>query len=256
MEMRNKVCLLTKELAERIFPYEDPVGKAIRIGELRFTVIGVFKERVSTFGLSEISSDSAILPFPLMKYYTGDEHLRVLFVQARTPEDVDSVTFQVKEMLRARHPQGAAFDVQNLNAILDVARKIATALTIILLLIAFIALLISGIGIMNIMLVTVTERTREIGIRRAVGAPRSDILYQFLIEALLISGTGAVLGILIAAGLPVAVQPLLPEDLRVSVSWLSVVVAFLVSCSTGVFFGWLPANKAAQLHPVDSLRYE
>jgi putative ABC transport system permease protein len=146
--------------------------------------------------------------------------------------------------------------VQNLSGILDAARRISQGLTLVLLIIAFIALLISGIGIMNIMLVTVTERTREIGIRKAIGAPRREILYQFLIESFLISGAGAIVGILIGVSIPVVIQPLLPGNLRVPISGVSVVVAFLVSCSTGIFFGYLPANKAAKLQPTESLRYE
>jgi putative ABC transport system permease protein len=256
MRSRSKVCLLTKDLADRVYPYEDPIGKAIRLGELSFTVIGVFRERVATFGLSEIQRESVIIPFSLIKYYTGDETIRVLYAQARHPEDVLSVTRQVERVLRSRHPAGAIYDVENLSSILEAARRISRALTVVLLVIASIALLISGIGIMNIMLVTVTERTREIGIRRAIGAPRSEILYQFLIEAFLISGAGAVAGILIGVSIPVLIQPLLPGNLAVPVSWLSVVLAFLVSCSTGIFFGYLPANKAAQLLPTESLRYE
>ncbi len=256
MQSRSKVCLLTKELADRVFPYEDPIGKSIRVSELSFTVIGVFKERVATFGLSEIQRDSVLIPFSLMKYYTGEDIIRELYAQARTAEDVPSVTRQVAEILKSRHPPGAVYDVENLSSILEAARRISQGLTVVLLAIAFIALLISGVGIMNIMLVTVTERTREIGIRRAVGAPRSEILYQFLIESFIISGVGAVAGILIGVSLPLAIKPLLPGDLRLPVSWLSVVVAFLVSSLTGVFFGYLPANKAAKLHPTDSLRYE
>jgi putative ABC transport system permease protein len=122
--------------------------------------------------------------------------------------------------------------------------------------IALIALLVSGIGIMNIMLVTVRERTREIGIRKAIGAERRAILMQFLIEAFLISGGGAVIGILIGLAVPVVAQYFLPGNLRVPVSGLSVVIAFVVSCSTGIFFGYLPANQAAALQPIESLRYE
>jgi putative ABC transport system permease protein len=256
MESRSKVCLLTKDLANRVFPYEDPVGKSIRIGELRFTVIGVFRERVATFGLSEIQRESAIIPFSLMKYYTGEEIIQVLYAQARQAEDVLSVTRQVEAILKSHHPVGAVYNVQNLNSILDVARNVSRALTLVLLLIAFIALLISGVGIMNIMLVTVTERTREIGIRKAIGAPRADILYQFLFEALMISGSGAVAGILIGVSIPVLIQPLLPGNLRVPISGLSVVVAFLVSCFTGILFGYLPASRAAKLQPTEALRYE
>jgi putative ABC transport system permease protein len=135
------------------------------------------------------------------------------------------------------------------------------ALTIILIVIALIALSISGVGIMNIMLVTVTERTREIGIRKAIGAPRDAILYQFLTEAFLISGTGALLGILIAVAIPLAINVLVSffpavQGISIPVSWISVVLAFVVSCSTGLLFGYLPANRAARLHPTEALRYE
>jgi putative ABC transport system permease protein len=256
MQSRGKVCLVTKDLADRIFAYEDPVGRSLRAGELRFMVVGVFRERVATFGLSEIQRESAIVPFPLMKYYGGTDVLKVLYAQARSPDDVPSVTRQVERVLKSRHSPAAVYNVQNLSSILDAARSISRALTIVLLVIASIALLISGVGIMNIMLVTVTERTREIGIRKAVGAPHSDILYQFLIEAFLISGMGAVVGVLIGVSIPVLIQPLLPGNLRVPISGLSVGVAFLVTCSTGIFFGYLPASKAAKLPPTESLRYE
>jgi putative ABC transport system permease protein len=109
---------------------------------------------------------------------------------------------------------------------------------------------------MNIMLVTVTERTREIGVRKAIGAKRQEILYQFLIEAFLISGIGAAVGILIAVSIPVLARPLLPEGIYIPISWVSVVIAFSVSCVTGIFFGYLPANKAASLQPTEALRYE
>jgi putative ABC transport system permease protein len=256
METRSKVCLVTKELSDRVFGLENPIGGTIRMGELTFTVIGVFRERVATFGLSEIQKESVIIPHTLMKYYTGVDVLRVLYAQAMRPEDVPGVERQMARLLQSRHPIEADYDVQTLAAILSAAQNISLALTIVLLVIAFIALLISGIGIMNIMLVTVTERTREIGIRKAIGAAHREILYQFLIEAFLISGGGAVIGILIGLAIPVLVQPLLPGNLRVPISGLSVVIAFGISCSTGLFFGYLPANNAARLQPIESLRYE
>src|SRR5258706_5016798 len=163
-----------------------------------------------------------------MKYYTGDASLEMLYAQAGTPEGVIPVTRQLEALLQSRHPTRARYSVMNLSAILEMARKIALYLTIVLVLIGFIALLVSGIGIMNIMLVTVRERTREIGIRKAIGARRGEILTQFLLEAFLISGFGSVLGILIAVAIPVIVQPLLPGNLRVPVPWQSVLLAFLV----------------------------
>lgn len=253
---RSRVCLITTQLAKFAFPFTDPIGKSLRVGELSFTVIGIFKERVETYGLSEIQDYSVLIPFPLMKYYLGDSSLEMLYAQASSPETVIPVTRQLEALLASRHPTQARYSVTNLSNILDAARRIALALTIVLLLIGFIALLVSGIGIMNIMLVTVQERTREIGIRKAIGARHQEILYQFLLEAFMISGFGSVLGILIAVAIPVSVRPLLPANISLPVPWESVVLAFLVSCSVGVFFGYLPAERAAQLQPTESLRYE
>jgi putative ABC transport system permease protein len=255
-ESRSKVCLITDELANLTFPNEDPIGKSLRVGEISFTIVGVFRERVGTFGLSEIQRYTVLVPFSLMQDYTGDSGVEILYAEADSPQDVPLVTTQVGDLLRSRHSNGATYVVQNLSAILDAARSIGTALTIVLLVIGFIALMVSGIGIMNIMLVTVTERTREIGIRKAIGARYREILYQFLIEAMLISGIGSLLGVVIALAIPVLVRPLLPGNLRVPVPWMSVVLAFVVACSTGLFFGYLPAEKAARLQPTESLRYE
>ncbi|MBI3663475.1 MAG: ABC transporter permease [Acidobacteria bacterium] len=252
---RSKNCVITQDLSDLLFPAEDPVGRSVRMGELSFTVVGVFRERVATFGQSEIHRESVVIPFPLMNYYTAD-FISVLYVQAARPEDVQSVTRQVEQVLRSRHRSEAVYLVQNLTSLLDAAKNISYALTIILLLIAFIALVISGIGIMNIMLVTVSERTREIGIRKAIGARRKEILSQFLLEAFLISGTGGVIGIVLAVMIPVIIEPLLPGNLTVPISGLSIAVAFLVSCFTGVLFGYLPADRAARLQPTESLRYE
>jgi len=258
---RSKVCVLTEPLATALFPVEDPVGKTIRVGELYFTVIGVFKERISTFGQAEITSESILVPFSMIKSFTGTEYFRTFYVQADRAEDVPGVTKAVAAMLHSRHRPSAKYSVQNLNSILEAAKMISVALTVLLLLMAFIALTISGIGIMNIMLVTVTERTHEIGIRKAVGASRDTILHQFLMEALLISVAGGLLGIAIAVTITAVISYSLtyfPEvgDLHISISWISVVIALVVSCSTGLIFGYLPANRAAQLQPTESLRYE
>ena len=256
MEARSKVCLITKDLADRVFGVENPVGRQLRMGELTFTVVGVFKERAETFGLSELQKESVIIPFSLIKYYTGTDVLSTLQLQTGGPDKVSIVEKQISRLLKSRHPALAEYNVQTLTAILGAAKTISLALRIVLIVIAFIALLISGIGIMNIMLVTVTERTREIGVRKAIGAAQKEIMWQFLIEAFLISGGGAVIGILIGVGIPVIAQQLLPGNLRVPISPMSVVLAFLVSCSTGLFFGWLPAKQAAALEPIESLRYE
>jgi putative ABC transport system permease protein len=263
MNSQSKVCLLTEALATAVFPSDNPLGKDIRVGELHFSVIGVFRERIGTFGQTEITRESLLVPFSLMKYYGGNESIKTFYVQADRPEDVASVTSQTREIIASRHRAGSEYRVDNLTEILETARHISAAMTAVLILIALIALTISGIGIMNIMLVTVTERTREIGIRKAVGAQHDAILYQFLMEALMISGTGSLAGIAIAVAIPVLITFLLsffpvPADVAVGipVSWISVVLAFVVSCSTGLLFGYLPANRAAKLHPTESLRYE
>ncbi len=255
MQTRAKAALVTRELAAKL-PYGDPVGKTIRVGELEFTIIGVFRERVATFGQSEITTDSVIIPFSLIKYYTGQEFMKTLYAQAAMPQDVPAVTRQVREVLKSRHRPEAVYTVENLGSLLDAARTISLALTTVLIVIASIALIISGIGIMNIMLVTVTERTREIGIRMAVGARKAEIRFQFLIEAFLISGTGALIGIAIAVSIPVLLQPLLPDNLSVPISFFSVVLSFMVSSFIGVLFGYLPANRASKLQPTESLHHE
>lgn len=257
----SKVCLLTEHLAQAAFPYDDPVGRDIHVGDLDFTVIGIFRERVQTFGQTEITTDSVLVPFPLIRYYTGQSYIKTFYAQADNPEDVPLVTTEVGDILRSRHRPEAAYSVQNLSSILETARYISLALTTVLLLIAMIALVVSGIGIMNIMLVSVTERTREIGIRKAVGARHDEILYQFLTEAGIISGAGALIGIIIAIMVPPVVTAIIrlfpvPPGIEVSTSWPSVFLAFLVSCATGILFGYLPASKAAGLQPVESLHYE
>jgi putative ABC transport system permease protein len=265
----SKVCVITEQLASTLFPYGTPVGQDLRIGELYFTIIGVFRERVATFGETEITPETVIIPFSLIKDYTGSEYFKSFYAQADSPQDVPFVTQRVRDVLASRHRPGAKYRVFNLAGILDAAQNISRALTVLLILVAMIALTISGIGIMNIMLVTVTERTREIGIRKAIGAPRAAILYQFMAEALLISGTGALIGIIIGVMVPVTanfvlhippiadlINSVMPEGINVPLSWISVVLAFVVSCSTGLVFGYLPANRAARLHPTEALRYE
>ncbi len=257
----SKVCLLIEHLAQLAFPYGDPVGQQIHVGDLDFTVIGVFRERVQTFGQTEITTDSVLVPFPLIQYYTGSSYIKTFYAQADNPEDVGLVTQEVTDILRSRHRAGASYDIRNLSSILETARYISLALTVVLLLIAMITLVVSGIGIMNIMLVSVTERTREVGIRKAVGARHEEILYQFLTEAGIISGAGAIVGIIIAVLVPPVVTAIIrlfpvPPGIEISTSWPSVLLAFVVSCATGILFGYLPASKAAGLQPVESLHYE
>jgi putative ABC transport system permease protein len=201
------------------------------------------------------------VPFSLLQYYTGTPYFRTLDVMADRPDDIPAVTSVVSQILSSRHRATARYRVENSTGILETARDIAFALMVVLILVALIALIISGVGIMNIMLVTVTERTREIGIRKAIGATQAAIRYQFLMEAMAISGTGALAGIAIGVAIPIVLGLLIrfipgAGDITVPVSWVSVVLAFVVSCSTGLIFGMLPANRAAALQPTEALRHE
>jgi len=191
----------------------------------------------------------------VIQSFTPVERIDPLYVQARTLEDVRPVTLLVRSILESRHRPGAKYQVENLAAILDAASQITVILTIVLLIIAAIALVISGIGIMNIMLVTVTERTREIGLRMAVGAGRGDVMGQFLLEAVLISLSGGALGILAGIAVPASTRLFVP-GIEIPVSWLSVAAAFGVSFLVGLVFGIVPASRASRLNPTEALRYE
>jgi putative ABC transport system permease protein len=255
--LRQKVAMLDEKLARTLFGSPSAaVGHLLKIRSLEFTVIGVFRERTSTFGQSELGDHgAALIPYSVQRYFVEIERVDPMYVQVRYAEDVPAVTQEVADILASRHRPGARYTVQNLSAILDAASAIATVLTIVLILISAIALVISGIGIMNIMLVTVTERTREIGIRMSLGASRRVILLQFLFEALLISTGGGILGILLGVSVPVLANSL-QNEVYIPVSKLSILVAFLVSGAVGVGFGLLPANRAARLNPTEALRYE
>ena len=254
--LRQKVCLLTQKLAQRLYGSTSAaIGNILKVHDLQFTVIGTFKEKVESFGQSELGTETILIPVTVLRYFTPVERIDPMDVQVKSPDDVEAVTKQIKQILESRHRPGARYRAQNLAGILEAARKIATILSLVLVLVSAIALIISGIGIMNIMLVTVTERTREIGLRMAVGASRSEILLQFLTEAVLISLGGGVIGILVGVAIPLSAQ-LFVENLAIPVSPASVIIAFSVSCAVGLIFGMLPANRASRLNPTEALRYE
>ena len=254
--MRSKTAMLTEKLARRLYGSQTAaVGQQIKLHGLQFDVVGTFKEKTESFGLSELAAETVFIPITVMRYFVTAVKVDPLYVQARRAEDVPGLTDEVKSIIESRHRPGARYKVENLSAILDAAQKISVILSIVLLLVSAIALVISGIGIMNIMLVTVTERTREIGLRLAIGAARRDVLEQFLAEAMLISVAGGAIGILIGVALPLTVEFLVPE-VSIPISIWSVVIAFGVSLLVGLVFGIVPANRAARLNPTEALRYE
>jgi len=253
---RHRVALLMERLARRMFGSQSAaVGQTVKLHGLQFTVVGSFKEKTESFGLSELTGENVLIPISVLRYFAPIERIDPMYVQAKSASDVEPLTKAVQVVLEGRHRAGAHYRVDNLAAILDAAKRIASVLTIVLIMVSALALIISGIGIMNIMLVTVSERTREIGLRMAVGAARRDVLEQFLAEAVIISLAGGVAGILIGVAIPLTVDYFL-DDFSIPISPLSILVAFSVSLIVGLVFGLLPANRAARLNPTEALRYE
>jgi putative ABC transport system permease protein len=230
------------------------VGQEVKLNGLPFTVIGTFRERVDTFGQSEISDDTILVPNTVARYFTNSDEVKQLFFSVSDSAEVPRATQEIHDVLQSRHRAESVYRVDNLTQLLQVAAKTADTLTEVLLLISVLTLIVSGVGIMNIMLATVTSRIREIGIRKAVGATNREIRFQFLAEAVLISLIGGFAGIVIGLAIPYSVRFL--TEYRIPISGLSAIIAIVVSSVVGVIFGTVPAARAAQLDPVESLRYE
>jgi putative ABC transport system permease protein len=253
---RNKVGVITEKLAQRLYgSLPGSVGQVIKLsGGLPFTIIGVFKESVDTFGQSEIQEDTMLIPYTVSRFFVPTSAVYQIYFSVASAQDVIPASAAIKRVMQSRHRAESVYNVQNLTQLLTVAERTANALTLVLMLVAFVTLLVSGIGIMNIMLATVTSRIREIGIRKAVGATNREIRFQFLAEAILISFVGGVVGIVAGLAIPYSVRFL--TDYRIPISGLSAIIAIFVSALVGIIFGTVPAARASQLDPVESLRYE
>jgi len=254
---RNRVCLLGFELAEILFPHGNPLGKEIRIGPEKFRVVGVLNKRGQIFGQSR--DNLVCIPLTtLMKYFPWDRSTLQIGAVPTKHGYMQETMEQIINLLRKRRKVGYGkpndFAIFTQDTFLDLYNQITGAAYLVMMLISSIALLVGGIGVMNIMLVSVRERTREIGIRKALGARGGDILKQFLIEAMFLSGTGGILGIISGYSIAFLVKAATP--LPAAVSPWSVLAGLLVSVSVGLFFGIFPARKAARLEPIVSLRYE
>jgi len=253
---RNKVGVITDKLAQKLYgSYPSSVGQVIKLsGGLPFTIIGVFKESVDTFGQSDIQEDTMLIPYTVSRFFVPTAAVYQIYFSVASAQDVIPATAAIKRVLQSRHRAESVYSVQNLTQLLTVAERTANALTVVLMLVAFVTLLVSGIGIMNIMLATVTSRIREIGIRKAIGASNRAIRFQFLAEAIIISLTGGIFGIVAGLAIPFSVR--LFTDYHFPISGLSAIIAILVSSIVGIIFGTIPATRASQLDPVESLRYE
>jgi putative ABC transport system permease protein len=253
-----KVCVLGRTTADRLFVDEDPVGKTIRIKNVPVKVLGVLKRKgASMFGQDQ--DDTIIVPYTTgMKRFAGATTLRMIQASAASADQMVDVQNAITELLRQRHRIQAGRDddfiIRNQQEITEAQTATTETMTALLAGVAIISLIVGGIGIMNIMLVSVTERTREIGIRMAVGARGHDILLQFLIEAVTLSSTGGVLGIALGLGAAEAITVIKKWPTLVSAE--SIMIAFVFSAAVGIFFGFYPARKASQLDPIEALRYE
>lgn len=252
-----KICVLGADLKDNLFPFTSPLGKEIRIGPEKFTVVGTLEKRGAMFGQSR---DNIVgIPITtLMKYFPYDlENLEILATPVKRGYYEETVE-QIINLLRIRRkvPYGEPndFAVYGQDTMIDLYNQLTGAAYLVMIVISSIGLLVGGIGVMNIMLVTIKERTREIGIRKAIGARSGDILKQFLIEAIFLTGTGGAMGIIIGFLIAMLVRAATP--LPATVTLWSVFLGFFVSVSVGLFFGIFPAQKAAKMDPIVSLRYE
>ena len=254
-QAHNKVVVIVEKLAQQLYGSpEDAIGKILKVSGLPFTVVGTFKERVDTFGQSEVTDNTLVMPYTVARYFTDAPTVKQLFFSVADSSMVAPATQQIKQVLQSRHRAESVYSVANLTQLVALADKVTNMLTLMLLLISLVVLLVSGIGIMNIMLATVSARTREIGIRKALGATNREIRFQFLSEAILISVGGGLIGVVLGLALPYSVRFL--TEYRLPISGLSAIVAIVVSSLVGILFGTVPATRAAKLDPVESLRYE
>jgi len=251
VDTRRRVAVLGSNVADRLFPDIEPLGRQVTIAGVRFRVIGVFEEIGSTFGVSR--DDEVHIPVTAAQQLFGVERIDALAIKAPTIDDVESVKRQVLAALKEKYPD-EEFSAVTQTQILGTLGDILGLLTLVLAAIAAISLLVGGVGVSNIMLVSVRERTREIGLRKALGAKRRDITLQFLIEAVLLTTIGGVIGMVIGVSFALLVDTVSP--LPAVVAWWSLALAFAVSVGVGVFFGVFPARRAGRLDPVVALRTE
>ena len=254
-QAHNKVGVITPKLAVQLYGSElASLGRTVKLSGLPFTIIGTFRERVDTFGQSEVTDNTMLIPYTVSRYFQETPAVKQIFFSTTDASLVVPVTLQVQRVIQSRHRPESVYTVRNLTQLVAVADKTASAMTMVLLAVSLVVLLVSGIGIMNIMLATVSARIREIGIRKAIGATNREIRYQFLSEAILISLIGGVIGIVIGLAIPFSVRYF--TEYRIPISGLSAIIAIVVSSLVGILFGTIPATRAAQLDPVESLRYE
>lgn len=254
-----KVCIIGKTVADELFPSgESPIGKVIRFNKIPFKVVGMLKSKGYN-SMGQDQDDVVLAPYTtIMKRVLAIDYLQMLFASAVTEEKTEQAIDEISTILRKNHKLKATddddFNIRSQQELSSMMSSTSDMMTLLLACVAGISLLVGGIGIMNIMYVSVTERTREIGLRMSIGARGIDILTQFLIESIIISVTGGLIGVILGCGSAWIVNFLFRWPVQIQI--FSVILSFVVCTVTGVFFGWYPAKKASNLDPIEALRYE
>lgn len=259
LQSAAKVCIIGKTVADELFPSgESPIGKVIRFNKIPFKVVGMLKSKGYN-SMGQDQDDVVLAPYTtIMKRVLAIDYLQMLFASAVSEEKTEEAIEEISGILRKNHKLKATddddFNIRSQQELSSMMSSTSDMMTLLLACVAGISLLVGGIGIMNIMYVSVTERTREIGLRMSIGARGRDILTQFLIESIIISITGGLIGVILGCGSAWVVNVLFHWPVQIQI--FSVILSFVVCTVTGVFFGWYPAKKASNLDPIEALRYE
>jgi putative ABC transport system permease protein len=252
---RARVCLVVRDLYQRLFGNQGVEGKTIRTMGTTLQVIGEFEEPVDTLGRGDIVPETILIPITVGWYYTPTREVRTLYAEVRDFAELPTAVKAVEEILKERHRPGSVYEVESMTTVVRLAHAISAGLIIVFVLAAAVSVVVGGVGIMNILLASVEQRTREIGVRMSVGARRRDILGQFLFEALALGMAGSSIGVLLGLGLPY-LSRLFLRNIEIHVSVLSAVLAFVFSCGVAVVFGAVPAYRASSLNPAEALHHE
>ena len=252
---RARICVVSHALYQDLFGNDDSTEKTIRTLGMSFRVVGEFDKPVDTMGQGEVTNYSIFVPITVAWFFAPNRRVDTVFAEVRDFSKIPDAAAALEDILRDRHHRGSVFKVKTMTTVIRVARTISFGLIAAFIVAAAVSVVVGGVGIMNILLASVEQRTREIGVRMSVGARRRDILRQFLLEALLLGAVGSLLGVLVGLGLPLLARVLV-HGVEIEISALSAVFAFVFSCAVTLTFGVLPAYRAANLSPTEALRHE
>jgi len=255
VERKARVCVVNRHLYEELFARDDAQEKTIRTLGLTFAVIGEFEEPVDTLGQGDVTPETIFVPITVTWFFTPTHRVDTLFAEVREFRQIPLAVRTMEEILAERHHSGSQYEVQSMTSVIRVANAISLGLLVVFILVAAVSVVVGGVGIMNVLLASVEQRTREIGLRMSVGARRRDILSQFLVEALCLGIAGSALGTALGLALPLLGR-LVVHGVAIRISALSAVLAFGFSCAITLLFGVVPAYRAANLNPVEALHHE